>query len=812
MQMIYRMLLGGAERGWQMHYLAVEPYRVRHANLHPHILPAPRPHTSLLFWGWFFVAAPLVALVLAWRHRVDELAVFEGAYAWTALPAKILLGRPLVVFLQSDVATINRMHGRPSLLRRAEQWMEGAGLRRADRIVCTNRALAEVVERRWRLAPAKLAVVANNVPAPPRVSGEARRRLASALGLPEGAFVVATSGVFAPRKNLDLLLQSFAELRSPRAQLVVIGAGTDAAVWERTTAAARRGPNGSRIHFLGWRSDVVEILAGCDLFVFPSRHEGSPLSLIEALRVGLPCLGSDIDEIREVLGDEPACLFDPDDAAALRARIERAADDEEFLGRLRRHAAERAGRYEFDWEAAVTELMSSARGSAPAAPAQPAADADPAPDAAPSSLVVRLYETATGMRATPRSAATVSRFGPYLAGMMAAKVLSTLGQLLLSRILGPSELGRLAVVLSVSTLLALPLAGAWGSAFVRYAAAQPRSIWAPLLRWASGRVLLTAVGLAAGLTLAAPLLGAALDVPASLLVAGGGLGIAMASWLLAKAACQGRENWGRFVGSELVFGSLALLLPSAMLLLGGSSWGLAALVFLAAYALATIPAWSLLAQARSAPDDAVVPSSASHYGRFALYTGAANALFLYGDRFAAQHVLGFAEVGVYQVYSFATVGVAMLLSTLLYNFAFPLFPQGDRRAFAAVFLAGFVRLLPLTLIALFAGGAAQVWLTGFPFRPGLLALATTTAAAFLLSGFYGHLVLSLGVSGSQLAARVALATLAVFAVGIVPAVRLGGLGGLFLLYAGIYLGVAAYYLAALRRLEPDGVAAEGFAR
>jgi glycosyltransferase involved in cell wall biosynthesis len=360
MQMTYRLLLGGAERGWEMHYLAVEPYRIAHPRLHAHLLPSPREHASLLFWSWFFLTAPLAAAILAWRRKVDVLAVFEGTYGWAALPARRLLGLPLVVFLQSDVATINRLHGRPAIVRRIEQWMEGMALRRADRIVATNRSLADLVRERWRLPPQKIAVVPNNVRTPPRASAAARSRLARETGMPADAFVVATSGVFSPRKNLGLLLQAFAELSSPRIHLVVVGEGAEAEGWRRTVAAACASAGGERLHFLGWRRDVVEVLGGCDLFVFPTRHEGSPLSLIEALRVGLPCIGSDIPEIREVLGDDPACLFGPDDVAALRHRIEQAAADASFAARLRDAAARRAALYDFDWESEVTSILDEA--------------------------------------------------------------------------------------------------------------------------------------------------------------------------------------------------------------------------------------------------------------------------------------------------------------------------------------------------------------------------------------------------------------------------------------------------------------------
>lgn len=427
------------------------------------------------------------------------------------------------------------------------------------------------------------------------------------------------------------------------------------------------------------------------------------------------------------------------------------------------------------------------------------------------SLLVRVFEAVTGTRAQARTAAAVSRFGPYLVGMVVAKGLSTVGQLLVSRWLGPSEFGRLAVVISTSTLLASPLAGAWGGTLVRYGAGQAESTWRPLLGWASRRALRSTLLLGLAIALLSPILGPTLSLPPGLLIAGAGLGIAMGLWLFAKAASQGRENWRRFVACEVGFGGILVLLPCLLMLHGEVHWWKAGLVFAAAYVAGSLPAWPLFRAARASAASGERPGrgagGAATYVRFAFFTGAANTAALYGDRFAAQYSLGFAEVGIYQVYNFATVGVALLVSTMLYNFVFPLFPQGDRRAFAALFRTSYLRLLPLLLAGLFCAGWVQIELAGFPFRPALLATATLTAAALVASGFYGHLTASLGVNGVQLGSKVAVATLVLFAIGVLPAVRLGGLAGLFALYAVINLSVAVFYDQALRRLAHEPAAA-----
>src|SRR6185295_2181083 len=158
------------------------------------------------------------------------------------------------------------------------------------------------------------------------------------------------------------------------------------------------------------------------------------------------------------------------------------------------------------------------------------------------SILVRFFEKATGTRAQARTASAVSRFGPYMVGMIVAKGFSTLGQILVSRWLGPSELGQLAVVIATSTLLASPIAAAWGNTFVRYAAAQPQSVWAPLLRWTRRRALIATGAVAALICLLSPILAPLLHVPVLLLICGAGLGTTMTLWLFAKATCQGRED------------------------------------------------------------------------------------------------------------------------------------------------------------------------------------------------------------------------------------------------------------------------------
>jgi glycosyltransferase involved in cell wall biosynthesis len=95
-----------------------------------------------------------------------------------------------------------------------------------------------------------------------------------------------------------------------------------------------------RVKFLGHRSDVPEILAAGDVFVFPSLYEGLGGALIEAMALGLPIVASDIPAIREVVEqDRNAFLVAPTDSEALSQSIARLLDDVPLARRFAERSA-----------------------------------------------------------------------------------------------------------------------------------------------------------------------------------------------------------------------------------------------------------------------------------------------------------------------------------------------------------------------------------------------------------------------------------------------------------------------------------------
>ena len=120
---------------------------------------------------------------------------------------------------------------------------------------------------------------------------EARReqiRKNLALG---DAFTVMHVGRFSYPKNHMFLLDAFAQLLKikPDAKLILVGDGELRAEVEEKAAQL---PQGS-VLLLGTRGDIADLLQAADVFIFPSRFEGMPVTMIEAQAAGVPCIKSD---------------------------------------------------------------------------------------------------------------------------------------------------------------------------------------------------------------------------------------------------------------------------------------------------------------------------------------------------------------------------------------------------------------------------------------------------------------------------------------------------------------------------------------
>ena len=154
-----------------------------------------------------------------------------------------------------------------------------------------------------------------------------REQMREEFGLTESDKFIASIGELDDNKNHITVIKALATLGRKDFKYVVCGVGPNK---NMLLAEAERTGLKDNVILAGYRSDIPDVLNAADIFVFPSFHEGMPVSALEAMACGLPIICSEIrgnvDIIRE--GDN-GYLFQPSDVETLARKLEYLLDDAE---------------------------------------------------------------------------------------------------------------------------------------------------------------------------------------------------------------------------------------------------------------------------------------------------------------------------------------------------------------------------------------------------------------------------------------------------------------------------------------------------
>ncbi len=243
------------------------------------------------------------------RRGVDVV----HAHAWGVLPeagvAARIAGARLVFTAHGPY--LPEARGRLASLRRRLRARLERRLLRSAQVVAVSESIAHEIAQRTGVAEQRVVVVRNGIaPGPePLPRGGPVRRLVSV-------------GRLAPIKDQALMIEALSLLaqRFPQLELELVGDGPQRESLRRL--ARRRGLAG-RVRFAGFREDVEQVLAGADLFLLSSRHEGISMALLEAMRAGLPIVATDVGGVRETIVDgSSGVLVRAGDARAFAGAIE----------------------------------------------------------------------------------------------------------------------------------------------------------------------------------------------------------------------------------------------------------------------------------------------------------------------------------------------------------------------------------------------------------------------------------------------------------------------------------------------------------
>jgi len=191
-----------------------------------------------------------------------------------------------------------------------------------DVALCVGAGVAAEAVRRELIAPDRVRTIGVCADEPgrarrPGTSAEARRRARLALGLPAGARIVGAVGRLTYQKAPEDFVAALGRL-DPAVIGIWVGGGELAA---RVTRQARSLPPG-QFRLAGERSDILDILPAFDVFALPSRYEGLPTAIVEAMICGVPVVATAVNAVPDlVVPGETGLLVPPRRPALLAAAI-----------------------------------------------------------------------------------------------------------------------------------------------------------------------------------------------------------------------------------------------------------------------------------------------------------------------------------------------------------------------------------------------------------------------------------------------------------------------------------------------------------
>lgn len=155
-----------------------------------------------------------------------------------------------------------------------------------------------------------------------------KNEIRKSLLIPDDAILLFSVGELNENKNHQIVLQALAKIKDDKVHYMIAGFGE----WQEKLVQLAKDLNiKNQVHFLGYRTDVLNLYKSSDIFVFPSLREGLSVSLMESMACGLPVICSNIRGNIDLIDNcKGGFLFKPDDSIELQSEIIEMVNDKQL--------------------------------------------------------------------------------------------------------------------------------------------------------------------------------------------------------------------------------------------------------------------------------------------------------------------------------------------------------------------------------------------------------------------------------------------------------------------------------------------------
>ena len=358
------------ERQWEVHCLSITPIHIEHAFFHNHAVYFPfKTIDSFIAKLTILSTFPVWCVWVTWRNKIDLLIAFGSLYAFIQGLSKWSLKKPMVTLIRGNSTFGFKMQDSPKYFLHLNRFLEKLGLLFSDRIITNNlSAQEEILKNLGKRKKVDVRTLYNNIPPMNIREPEDISQTRGKHGLPEDAKVLVTAGILNRGKNIEILINCLSKIGITNLYLLIVGDGStkaDHRYQQDLKQLAEKMDLTKRIIFTGWleKAHLWRIFRASDLFILPSKSEGMPNAMLEALGVDLPCIGSNIPGIRDILKYDEL-MFDPMNEKTSADKIQQIFLDNRFLERVRNLCHRRKNVFIFDWKERIFQTVTKGISSA----------------------------------------------------------------------------------------------------------------------------------------------------------------------------------------------------------------------------------------------------------------------------------------------------------------------------------------------------------------------------------------------------------------------------------------------------------------